>query len=229
MLASVAGLAALLGWAEVIHWRASWRRLGQVDCIDGMEAVVVLGVRNRGDRANYLNRFRVRAGVRSMSPTARTSVLVLCGGAGAGHETEADLMARYARDELGYDGPIRLDRHSHSTWENIQNAIPLIKEAEVIKIVSNSLHAERGRGYLWKLRPDLAHRLQRGEDYRLTEMTMVKALLGLRNAWRQVGRDQRCQRAAEPSLLRDSECAASRPISGTTCEEPARSRSNDPV
>jgi hypothetical protein len=145
MLASVAGLAVLLGWAEVIHWRASWRRLGQVDYSVGREAVVVLGVRNRGDRANYLNRFRVRAGVRSMNPTAREGVLVLCGGAVAGHETEADLMARYARDELGYDGPIRLDRHSQSTWENIQNAIPLIEEAEVIKVVSDSLHAERGR------------------------------------------------------------------------------------
>ena len=110
--------------------------------------------------------------------------------AGAGHETEADLKARYAHDELGYDGPIRLDRHSHSTWENIQNAIPLIEEAEVIKIVSISPHAERGRAYLWRLRPDLAHRLQRGEDHRLTEMSVVKALLGFRNARRQVGRDQ---------------------------------------
>ena len=66
----------------------------------------------------------------------------------------------------------------------------------MIKIVSISPHAERGRAYLWRLRPDLAHRLQRSEDHRLTEMSVVKALLGLRNARRQVGRDQRCQRAA---------------------------------
>lgn len=145
MLAATAGVALLLGWAEVIHWRASWRRLGPTACPDGSEAVVVLGVRNRGARANYLNRFRVRAGVRSISPTARDSVLVLCGGAVAGPQTEADLMARYARDELGYDGPLHLDRDSQSTWENISNAIPLIEDADVIKIVSNSLHAERAR------------------------------------------------------------------------------------
>lgn len=185
ILFGAAGLAVVLGWAEVIHWRASWQRLGrQVDSTDGTEAVVVLGLRNKGDRANYLNRFRVRAGVRSMSSTAQESVLVLCGGAVAGHETEADLMARYARDKLGYDGPMQLDRHSHSTWENIQNAIPLIEHADVIKIVSNSLHAERGRAYLWKLRPDLAQRLQRGEDYRLAEIAAAKVFLGLRNARR---------------------------------------------
>lgn len=143
----------------------------------------MLGVRNRGARANYLNRFRVRAGVRSISPTARDSVLVLCGGAVAGPQTEADLMARYARDELGYDGPLHLDRDSQSTWENISNAIPLIEDADVIKIVSNSLHAERARVYLWKKRPDLAHRLHRGEDYRPAEITLAKVFLSLRHAW----------------------------------------------
>lgn len=202
MLAAASGLIALVGWAEVIHWRASWRRLGQVVGIDGSEVVVVLGVRNRGARANYLNRYRVRAGVRSMSPTAPDSVLVLCGGAVAGTETEADLMARYARDELGYDGPLRLDRDSHSTWENIGNAIPLIENADVIKIVSNSLHAEKARAYLWKRRPDLAHRLQRGEDYRLAEITLAKVFLSLRHAWLQLRGGQHDGKCCELILIR---------------------------
>ncbi len=50
--------------------------------------------------------------------------------------------------------------------------------------VSHSLHAEKGREYLWRQRPDLATRLVRGRDYRLGEWVLVKpalAVLGLRN------------------------------------------------
>ena len=93
-------------------------------------------------------------------------------------------MDDYARRSLGYSGPSKLDRTSTSTWENIQNAIPLIERFDSIKIVSNSLHAEKGRAYLWKLRPDLAARLTKGSDYRLGEIIWVKpaaALLGLKN------------------------------------------------
>ena len=49
-----------------------------------VDAVVVLGYRNRGARANYINRYRVRAGLRSLDPAADDSVLVLCGGTVAG-------------------------------------------------------------------------------------------------------------------------------------------------
>ena len=176
--------ASVLVFGELTHWRASWRRLGHTPNGNRTEAVVVLGYRNGGDRANYINRYRVRAGIRSLHPDAHESVLVLCGGAVSGANTEADLMARYAREELGFTGPILLDRTSSSTWENIQNAIPLIEPAESIAIVSNSLHAEKGRTYLWKLRPDLAARLRRGEDYRFGEITFIKplaALMGIRN------------------------------------------------
>ena len=184
-LAIVIGIVlVLLVWGEVAHWRASKRRLGRGSSSGRKEAVVVLGYKNRGNRANYMNRFRVRAGIRSIDPAAAESVLVLCGGAVAGEVPEAELMERYARDELGYIGPTLLDPGSRSTWENIQNAIPLISGADSIKIVSNSLHAEKGRAYLWKLRPDLADRLSRGEDYRVGEVTFVKpaaAALGLKN------------------------------------------------
>ncbi|KRC63177.1 hypothetical protein ASE14_01880 [Agromyces sp. Root81] len=143
----------------------------------------MLGYRNRGARANHLNRYRVRAGLRSLHPHATESVLVLCGGGVAGTVPEAELMARYAR-RRGCAGTIRLDRESTTTWENIQNAIPLIEHADAIKIVSNSLHAEKGRAYLWKLRPDLAARLVRAEDHRFGELALVKplaAVLGLRS------------------------------------------------
>jgi uncharacterized SAM-binding protein YcdF (DUF218 family) len=178
------GAAAVLGAGEFAHWRASRRRLGEANratLAGGREAIVVLGFRNRGSRANFINRYRVRAGIRSLDPAARESVLVLCGGTAGGAVPEAELMARYAR-EIGFQGPLRLERESRSTRENVVNAIPLIEDADSIKVVSNSLHAEKGRAYLWRLRPDLGERLRRGADYRFGELLLVKpvaALVGL--------------------------------------------------
>ncbi|WP_200862860.1 YdcF family protein [Amycolatopsis orientalis] len=173
---------ALFGWAEWEHWRSSRRGLGGRPGTSGTgEAVVVLGYRNRGSRANFVNRWRVRAAVRSQAPGP--SRLVLCGGAVGGSETEAALMARYAR-ERGYRGPLALETESRSTWENVLRAVPLIEDADRIKIVSNSLHAEKARHYLRRHRPDLAERLVPAKDYRFGELLAVKplmAVLGKRN------------------------------------------------
>lgn len=177
--APIVVLAGIYGWAELMHWQASWRRLGTAKASGGAEAVVVLGHKNRGTRANFMNRHRVRAGLRSQDPSASMSTLVLCGGTVLGEISEADLMARYARDKRGYAGTILLDHTSSTTWENIQNAIPLIEDADTIKIVSNSMHAEKGRGFLRLERPDLADRLVRAEDYRFGEIILRKPLLVL--------------------------------------------------
>ncbi|THG28815.1 YdcF family protein [Naasia lichenicola] len=136
----------------------------------------MLGYKNRGTRANYVNRFRVRAALRSRNQLSGSSVLVFCGGCVAGTTAEAILMARYAVEQLGYAGPYVLDRDSVSTWENIRNAIPHLEDFDVIKIVSNSLHAELGRTYLQRLRPDLARRLVPAADYRFGEITVVKVV-----------------------------------------------------
>ena len=214
------------------------------------KAIVVLGFANRGARANFVNRYRVRAGLRSLgsegrrgaklrslksdglraaasrrasavrrewpvrqSPgdvsisesraafadasvagiaplsavsdtvhaSAAAEVLVLCGGAVSGPVPEAEVMESYARAR-GYEGPIRLDRESRSTLQNIENAIPLIEDAASVAIVSNSVHALKGRILLRRLRPDLADRLVRGADYRFGEQILVKpiaAVVGL--------------------------------------------------
>jgi vancomycin permeability regulator SanA len=185
LLTAVAAFAGLVAWAEVVHWQASWRRLGdEVGRTPTAEAVVVLGYRNRGRRANYINRYRVRAGLRSLDRDATVTVLVLCGGRVGGDVSEAELMARYARDRRGFTGPIRLDSTSTTTWENIRNAIPLVEDMDAIKIVSNSLHGERGRAHLWELRPDLAGRLRHAKEHRFGEIAWVKpvaAVIGLRN------------------------------------------------
>jgi hypothetical protein len=181
----VAVLAAVLLWGELEHWRSSRRRLGTRPGHSGSgEAVVVLGYRNRGPRANIVNRWRVRAGLRSRQPDLGPSRLVCCGGSGGGSVPEADVMASYARAGRGYTGELVTEPGSRSTWENIQSAIPLIEDADRIKIVSNSLHAEKGRLYLWQRRPDLAERLVRGADYRFGELILIKPALaasGLRS------------------------------------------------
>ena len=84
-------------------------------------------------------------------------------------------MENYARAR-GYTGPIRLDRESRSTLQNIENAIPLIEDAASVAIVSNSVHALKGRILLRELRPDIADRLVRGADYRFGEQILVKPI-----------------------------------------------------
>lgn len=136
----------------------------------------MLGYGNRGERANFVNRFRVRAGIRSLDPTAARNLLVLCGGPVHSATPEATVMQRCARD-LGFRGAIELETASRSTWENITNAIPMIEHADTIAIVSNAPHAERGREILWRQRPDLAARLVRGAEHRFGA-TPVMTILG---------------------------------------------------
>ncbi|MGW0228418.1 hypothetical protein ACWDWO_08890 [Actinopolymorpha singaporensis] len=72
-------VALAMAWAEAVHWRAS-RRLANPDR-EGTEAVVVLGYRNPDEsRANAMNRWRARAGLRSVDPAAPSSRVVFCGG-----------------------------------------------------------------------------------------------------------------------------------------------------
>lgn len=168
-------------WAEWVHWRSSQRMLGTAESASSRntEAVVVLGYGNRGERANFVNRYRVRAGIRSIERSA-DSVLVLCGGTVHGNVSEAEVMERFAREELEYTGRIVLEPASRSTWQNIENAIPLIEHADAIKIVSNSPHAEVAREYLWQQRPDLAERLVRADEHRFGEIVPMKIGAALR-------------------------------------------------
>lgn len=178
------GLLWLTAWGEFVHWRAS-RALAQKRLPARTEAIVVLGYRNtRGDRANVLNRWRVRVALRSIDPTMDTSTLVCSGGSGAASVSEAALLADYAVAERGFTGQVRLEDRSRSTWQNVENVIPLLEHVDQIKIGSNPLHAQKARLYLSHLRPDLAGRLVRAADYRLGEAWPLKplfALYGLRD------------------------------------------------
>lgn len=203
-----AGVAGVFALAEITHWASSRRRLGTMRSTAGSDQIiVVLGYGNRGERANGINRFRVRAGLRSIDPRARSAVVIFCGGAVAGRSAEAVILERYARRELGFTGRSLLETESTTTWENIANATSLIdaelKPCSLISIVSNSHHAEKARDHLWQMRPDLARLLVRGGDYRFGEQTFVKPVAAIRGLAalreldrQQAGRAPRQQRAS---------------------------------
>lgn len=177
----VGACAALWLWAEAVDRRSTARELGAAGDPNGLEAVVVLGYGNRGRRANAVNRYRVRAALRSFSGRSRERLLVLCGGSVAGPVSEARVLLDEARRQ-GYDGAVALDEASTTTYENVVNAIPLVERADAIRIVSNGLHAQKARAYLRRPRPDLGARLMPGREHRFGEIPVIKVfatLLGL--------------------------------------------------
>ncbi|MER6262177.1 YdcF family protein [Streptomyces sp900105245] len=179
---AVAAGAAVLAWGEWMNWR--WSRALVGDREGTAEAVVVLGYRNPQKSANAVNRQRVRAGIRSVAADRVPSTRVIfTGGATGGAATEARVMADYARRVLAFEGTVVLEEAGGTAWENITNVIPLLEDADRIKIASQPAHAFKARAYLRRQRPDLAIRLVRAGDYRLGEWTVLKPLLALYGLW----------------------------------------------
>jgi uncharacterized SAM-binding protein YcdF (DUF218 family) len=175
----LAGAAALV-WGEWLNWRWSRALVGNSAGSSEAEAVVVLGYRNPQPTANLVNRWRVRAGLRSITAdNARDTRVIFSGGMVGGDASEAQLMADYAKSELDFDGTVLLEDRSATTWENVTNVIPLIEDAAHIKIASQPAHALKARAYLRRQRPDLAERLVRAADYRPGEWLLLKPLLAL--------------------------------------------------
>jgi uncharacterized SAM-binding protein YcdF (DUF218 family) len=170
--------AAVLAWGEWLNWR--WSRTLVGNRAGAVEAVVVLGYRNPQATANFVNRGRVRAGLRSVTADrAHATRLIFSGGAVGSDVAEARLMADYAKTVLKFDGTVLLEDRSRTTWENIANTIPLLEDVDRIKIVSQPAHALKARAYLRRQRPDLAERLVRADDYRPGRWTVAKPLLAL--------------------------------------------------
>lgn len=178
---AIAGAVALT-WGEWLNWR--WSRTLVGSSGGASEAVVVLGYRNPQPTANFINRWRVRAGVRSAAADkARDTRVIFSGGATSGNAAEAQLLADYAKSVWEFDGTVLLEDQSATTWENITYVIPLLEDVERIKIVSQPAHALKARAYLRRQRPDLAERLVRADDYRPGEWMVAKPLLALYGLW----------------------------------------------
>ena len=174
--------AAALAWGEWSNRR--WSRALVAYGEGATEAVVVLGYRNPQATANFVNRWRVRAGIRSIAAdSARGTRVIFSGGAPSSDAAEAQLMADYAKSVLEFDGTVRLEDQSATTWENITNVIPLLEDVDRIKIVSQPAHGLKARAYLRRQRPDLARKLVRADDYRPGEWVVLKPLLALYGLW----------------------------------------------
>ncbi|MEL7976077.1 YdcF family protein [Isoptericola sp. F-RaC21] len=179
-LVCLTGTAATLAWSEWLNRR--WSRTLVADAAGPSQAVVVLGFRNPGPAANAVNRWRVRAGLRSLDPTARTR-LVLSGGATTSGRSEARVLADHATGVLGYGGPMLLEEESRSTWENVAKVLPLVEDADRITFVSQPAHALKARVYVARQRPDLVGRLTRGADHRWGEWLLFKPALAAYGLW----------------------------------------------
>lgn len=178
---AVAGVAAL-AWGEWLNWH--WSRALGGNSGGAAEAVVVLGYRNPQATANFINRWRVRAGIRSIAAdSVYDTRVIFSGGATSGGAAEAQLMADYAKSVLEFDGRVILEDQSATTWENITNVIPLLEDVDRIKIASQPAHALKARAYLRRQRPDLAEKLVRADDYRPGEWMVAKPLLALYGLW----------------------------------------------
>lgn len=179
---AAAGVAVLV-WSEWLNRRWSGVLTGNGD--GGTEAVVVLGFRNPRPKANLVNRWRVRAGVRSIDAAGESDTrLIFAGGPSGGGAAEARLMAEYAKSVLGYGGTVLLEDRSCSTWENVTNVVPLLEDADRIKFVSQPAHALKARVYLRRQRPDLAAKLVRADDCRPGEWLLAKPLLAAYGLWK---------------------------------------------
>jgi uncharacterized SAM-binding protein YcdF (DUF218 family) len=172
---TVVGGVAVLAWSEWLNRRWSRSLVGAPT--GRTESVVVLGFRNRGARANVVNRWRVRAALRSIDP-GKDSVVVFSGGAVGSTVPEARIMADHAA-ELGYSGRVVLEETSRTTWENIAHVAPLVEQADIIKIVSQPAHALKARTYLARQRPDLAARLAPARDQVVGEWLLAKPVLAV--------------------------------------------------
>lgn len=189
---AVLAAAGLLAASEGLHWRASRRFLGagpRPAPGRGTEAVLVLGYPARRDGgASAVQRWRCEVAARSLDP-GRDGTVIFSGAAGDRGRPEAEVMADYARDVLGVPaGRIALETRAHNTWQNVKFALPLLEDADVIKVASDPLHAARARRNLRALRPDLAGRLAPAADYRLGDHWWLKAATlayeAVRISWR---------------------------------------------
>ncbi|MDK8171654.1 ElyC/SanA/YdcF family protein [Curtobacterium citreum] len=182
-------LLSCLAWGEAAHFgagAASRRRRARHSPTGRDIAIVLLGFANRGAHPNLVNRWRARIAVRTarllVRRGARSVRVICCGGPTKGPVPEAELLAVALR-HAGWHGETVLERHSRSTWENINNVRPLLRPDELIAICSNDLRAVKARVYFARQDPSVVERLTIAANYCVGEMVLVKPLfaaVGLR-------------------------------------------------
>lgn len=171
VLAAGFALAAL---ADGAHRWASTRAYGRGPLPTAREAILVLGCPSRDDGSLHpLQRWRCEIAARTLNPSVGR--VVFTGTTAKTDGSEAAVMAAHARCLGVPGGLIVLEEEAQSTWQNLEFSAPLIEEFQVLRIVSDPLHAWRARTYLARQRPDLAARLAPAVDHRWGERLLLKA------------------------------------------------------
>jgi uncharacterized SAM-binding protein YcdF (DUF218 family) len=176
---TIGGLVGLLCWGELVAWRASRQHLppSAPAPTSSTKTIAVLGYPTARDGSpSFVQRYRVRIALRDFSDG---DTMIFCGGVTrAGVRSEAAAMADYAVRKGLPVSAVVLEDKSQSTWQNVEYMRPLAGPGPVV-IASNTFHARRARAYVWAQDQTLAQRLQRGSDYRLGELLLLKPLLAL--------------------------------------------------
>jgi uncharacterized SAM-binding protein YcdF (DUF218 family) len=121
-------------------------------------AVLVLGYPSKADGSPHpIQRFRVEAGIRVMHEQS-CNRMVVSGGAAANRYVEADSMAEIAKSLGVAEGALVREPTARTTLENIGCSAPYLQDFERIFIVSDTLHARRGKRYACRLGTSLCAR-----------------------------------------------------------------------
>lgn len=164
---AAAAVLALLALPEAVFWLSSRGLRGHPR--EGSCAVLVLGYPQRPDgSAHPVQRWRVAAGAELFSRES-CRLMVLSGGAPKTRRPEAEVMAELA---AAAGVPSRLmaqERAATNTWENARLSAPLLGRFERVFVVSDPLHARRGRRYFCRQDPGFCPRVHPWAPYRFLE------------------------------------------------------------
>ena len=128
--------------------------------------VLVLGYPSKSDGTpDLVQELRVAAGVKTYRHD-HCNQIAFSGAAVKNQIVEAETMAKLASRNGVQSDRILLETKARNTWENIKFSMPFLEKYDSILIASDSLHAQRGRRYLCKQRPDLCSHTFVAAEYR---------------------------------------------------------------
>lgn len=165
-------LAAVVLAGELGDWLA--RRSGRsLPAGQHPDALVVLGFPGHTAVTRAVQGWRVRMAVGAQQRWGCRTV-VFSGGAVKGDRTEASQMAARARSLGLAEGCIVVEAHARSTWENVHLSRPLVRDASLVAIVSDGLHAHRAKRYWHRQFPEAREVVVVDPAYRLLDHWWVK-------------------------------------------------------
>lgn len=160
--------AALLALPEAVFWLSARGLEGYPR--QGSCAVLVLGYPQRADGSPHpVQRWRVAAGA-GIFKEEGCRLMVLTGGVPKTRRPEAEVMAELAAEAGVPPKLMAQEKASTNTWENAKLSAPLLRRYERIFVVSDPLHARRGRRYFCRQDTALCPRVHAWAPYRPLEM-----------------------------------------------------------